>query len=236
MKPITNLLVAMTIAVTVNAQSQLENHSLRGLTLPKAEAGIGFQILSPTGSFQENMMMTPGGLNGFYYHRIGNKFMLGGEMAIICAGHADYEIQMENGEMATLHEDEGMWSFMLGGRFNFIGNEKWRSYTEIRMGANTFYTSVSACDERLKEYNESITHGTSFVSSLGLGLNFDPKAMLTGDPGRVWIAMRGAYTLGTDVNYRQAPESSMRMSMNSHVYNSSISYWDFGFSASWQFR
>jgi hypothetical protein len=127
---------------------------------------------------------------------------------------------------------------MIGGRFNFIGNSKFRSYTEVRAGTNTFYTSLtsSSCDGALEEYESMQTHGTSFVSSIGLGFNLDPKAILKDEPGKTWISIRGAYVGGTDVKYRNAPESMTLTSMDSHLYSSSVQYVEISVSATWQLR
>ena len=204
--------------------------------LPKGEWGIGLQFLAPLGDFAGQYPSAPVGINANYYRTIGNKFMVGAELSTACLSHADYEIELPNGEMGMLHEDENMWAFLIGTKFNFLGNEKFRSYTEIKAGTNTFYTSVSSCEESLQHMNESKVHGTSFVTGIGVGFTFDPKAVLGGDSGKTWISVRGNYTAGTAVNYRNAPESTSRAALNQHVVNSNLSYVDIGVSASWQIR
>ena len=151
------LLLLFFIAVFSHAtfsQDEIENSNRSGLTLPNAEIGIGLQVIAPLGEFQKNTGSIPVGLAGHYYHKIGSKFMLGGELNLACMSHAEYDIELDNGDIGTLYEDENMWGFMIGGRFNFIGNSKFRSYTEVRAGTNTFYTSLtgSSCDGSLEAY------------------------------------------------------------------------------------
>lgn len=200
------------------------------------DIGVGLQVLVPTGSFNQNITSIPVGLAGHYYHRIGSQFMLGAELSAACISHNSYEIELPDGETGKLSVDENMWGMMIGSRFNFIGTSAMRTYTEVRVGINTFYTSVSSCAEELQQYQEERTHGTSFVSSIGLGLDIDPKALFTNKSGRTWIAFRGAYVAGTDVSYRNAPESNIPTPLDSHINNSSIGYFEVGLAASWQLR
>ena len=200
------------------------------------EIGVGLQVLVPTGSFNQNITSIPVGLVGHYYHRVGSKFMLGAELSAACVSHNSYEIELPDGETAKLSEDENMWGMMIASRFNFMGTSAMRTYTEARVGINTFYTSVSSCAEELKEYQKERTHGTSFVSSIGLGLDIDPKALFKNESGKTWITFRGAYVAGTDVSYRYAAESNIPTPLDSHIYNSSIGYFEVGVAASWQLR
>jgi len=235
MKGLTALLIVTIFATIAFAQKGDSKTNQSAWSLPNAEAGIGLQVMIPTAAFQKNTGSIPVGLTGHYYHRVGAKFMLGGELSSACISHAQYDIELVNGEKATLNEDENMWGFMLGGRFNFIGNSAFRSYTEVRAGTNTFYTSISSCDKALKDYQKEQVHGTSFVSSIGVGLNLDPKAILKGEAGKAWVSLRGAYVAGTGANYRQAPESTSPLPINSNIYSSSIRYFELGWSVSWQF-
>ena len=230
---LTCLVFCLTTTIVL-AQDSNQNLNNKAWILPQAELGVGIQVVVPTGSFKENTQSIPGGLVGHYYHRIGSKFMLGGEISAACISHNSYDIELPDGEMATISEDENMWGLMLGGRFNFIGNAVMRSYSEVKVGTNSFYTSVSSCNEALEDYNETQTHGTSFVSSFGMGLSIDPKGLFKKESGNTWIAFRGAYVVGTNVNYRSAPETMMRAPINQHVYNSSLGYFEIGVSASWQ--
>jgi hypothetical protein len=236
MKVILTALVCCAFTAIAVAQGDDIDIKKSAWSLPKAEIGVGIQVIVPTGSFKENTESIPGGLVGHYYHRVGSKFMLGGEISAACISHNSFDVELPNGDMATLSEDENMWGLMLGGRFNFIGNAKMRSYSEVRVGMNTFYTSVSSCNESLEDYSEARTHGTSFVSSFGMGLNIDPKAIFKNESGRTWIAFKGAYVVGTNVNYRSAPETMMRAPLDQHVYNSNLGYFEIGVSASWQLR
>ena len=162
--------------------------------------------------------------------------MLGAEINMACITHSEYDIELPSGETGTLYESEGMWGMMIGSRFNFMGNAAFRSYTEVRAGFNTFSTTISSCDEDLSAYNDEQEHGTSFLSSIGVGFVLDPKALLKGETGKTWIAVRGAYVAGTNVDYRNAPESGTLAPLNDHLYNSSLGYFDLGISASWQLR
>ena len=197
---------------------------------------MGLQVIIPASSFQQNIGTIPVGVISKYYRSLGSKFMIGAELNVACISHAEYTITLDNGEQATIDEVENMWGLMIGSRFNFIGNTAFRSYTEVRIGTNSFYTSVSSCNQDLKEYRETLNHGTSLVSSFGLGFNFDPKAIFTGESGKTWIAIRGAYVVGTNANYRQAPEANTLAPLSDHIYNSSLGYIDLGISASWQIK
>jgi hypothetical protein len=216
------------------SQSEIKKSKSGALILPKAEISVGLQVILPTATYGKNIKSIPVGLSGQYFRSIGSKFMLGVELNAACISHAEYAVELDNGESITLEETENMWGAMLAGRFNFIGNSAFRTYTEVRVGTNSFNTTISSCNKDAQGYAEKQSHGTSLVSSLGLGLSFDPKALFTGESGGTWIALRGAYVVGTNANYRQAPESSTLSSLNSHLYNSSIGYIDLGISASWQ--
>jgi len=238
MKGLLTLVIIGLFSHSIFSQDEISNANRSGLTLPNAEVGIGLQFIIPNGEFQKNTGSIPVGIGGHYYHKIGSKFMLGGELSVACMSHAEYEVDLDNGEKGTLYEDENMWGLMIGGRFNFIGNSKFRTYTEVRAGTNTFYTTVTGnrCDGALKDYENMQTHGTSFVSSIGLGFNLDPKAILKNEAGSTWISLRGAYVAGTGVNYRNAPESVSLNPLDSHIYNSTLGYFEIGISASWQIR
>lgn len=230
------LVVGLLVSFTFVACAQdLEEKQVKDF-LPRGEWGFGMQFIAPMGQFAQQNPAVPLGIRASYYRTIGSKFMIGAELSSACVSHADFDIELPNGDMGVLHEDENMWAFLVGTKFNFIGNEKFRSYTEIKAGTNTFYTSVSSCEESLQYMNESKVHGTSFVTGVGLGLTFDPKAILGGDQGKTWITIRGSYFAGTDVNYRNAPESSSRAQIDQHIVNSGLQYLDFGFAATWQIQ
>ncbi len=230
------IILVLLYSVPSFSQSVTTKSKSSAMTLPKAEISVGLQVVIPTATFRQNIGAIPVGLAGKYYRSFGSKFMLGAEVNAACISHAEYTIALDNGEEVTLEETENMWGLMIGGRFNFIGNAAFRTYTEVRIGTNSFNTTVTSCDEAAKDYLENQSHGTSLVSSLGLGLSFDPKALFKGETGNTWIALRGAYVVGTNANYRRAPESNTLASLNNHIYSSSIGYIDLGISASWQIR
>jgi len=236
MKILSAIILVVICTCPLFSQSDITKSKLSVMSLPKAEIEVGLQVIIPTATFRQNIGAIPVGLSGKYYRSFGPKFMLGAEVNAACISHAEYTIALDNGDEVTLEETENMWGVMLGGRFNFIGTAAFRTYTEVRVGTNSFNTTVTSCNEVAKEYLENQSHGTSLVSSLGLGFSFDPKALFKGESGNTWIALRGAYVVGTSTNYRRAPESNTLASLNNHIYNSSIGYIDLGISASWQIR
>ena len=130
------ILLLTSTAIISFSQDIVKNPKSTGPVLPKAEISVGLQVIIPTTTFGKNIGTIPVGLSGQYFRRLGSKFMLGVELNAACISHAEYEVELDNGDMVTLEETENMWGAMLAGRFNFIGNSAFRTYTEVRVGIN----------------------------------------------------------------------------------------------------
>lgn len=138
-----------------------------------ATLGVYFNSTQATGQFNENIEKNPTGilLNGMY-NITDSRFSVGGELGVSMYSNRDYTIE-SNGENVKIHEEDCYYSGKAFVRYNLRKGKTINPFVAGKVGFSTFFSDMVAEEETDAFEDRFVSHGTSFNSCFGLGVQFD---------------------------------------------------------------
>ena len=203
-----------------------------GLTFrdqPRNQMDIHFDMFAPTGAFAQTLNgSNPAGFGFNYLRRIGPRWSVGAEVGVAMYYSAEYVLQTHIGPV-EMYEEDCFWTVRALARYYLVETETFKGFTEFRLGANNFFSDVSAQEEVVADVGKTVSHGNSLVAGIGLGgeLGLGAVNFKSGKKGSAFVSVRTAYNFGSPTYYRSANvPSGISNDFEDHRYYSEISYID----------
>lgn len=207
--------------------------SVFGVQAQSTSLGIYFNSTQATGQFNENIEKNPAGFMLNAMHNIKNSnFSIGGEFGVSMYSNRDYTL-VTNGESVKIHEEDCYYSAKVLTRYNLRKDKTINPFVTAKMGFSTFFSDMVAEEETDAFEDRFVSHGTSFNTCLGMGVQFDlGKIFNFSIANPIYFEFSANRTYGSNAAYRDIKSNQEESkNLNNGRFESRTSHVDlhFGF-------